>query len=1044
MKKLIIFTIATMLCVFALGVSSFAKEIDATTEADISESIKSASTDDILDIKLTNDIEITNNIVIDKKITVNIHFNGYQLNYTGSNGSSLSYAGLYINNSKANVNLFGNNKLENYSEYTHYEDSIKPDFTGTGNLIIILNGRLNINSTYMLSSSNAFSILGDMVDDNDYVINIENSVLRAPENSSFSAMAHEGGNSSNNSIIGRILTMNNSVLYGGFKGINYAYNLTVGTSFTNVKFYDFYIKNDCWYNPDNANVLPLLMNSYERSADYRSCIFRNYDETVGNITIYTETGKQNLKLIECSFGSVVSGGKFSGDKGGAAIVYIIDKMPACDETGTMKVCTNGGALAVESTPAGEHVYESPRLSYPNGYSSKGVYIATCTKCETKEEMGELAPEIFVNYGFSISDSGNGVSLGTSLNKEMRDRFLSENPDISLEYGVVVGLENTKISLVDGKIECSGTSVHASFTDPNYSKFITKLTNIAENLKTKKFAFEFYISDGISIEFADGSFNLCSYTEIADSLDETKNKVNELLESKHKLYYNDDGSFRVMVVADVHMNGNGSSEYQKNLETMVSKVQPNLVIFTGDNTIGANSESSLRTRLDLMVGYLEENKIPWCHVFGNHDREGGMSNRLQQAVYESYEYCISKSGPEDVSGVGNYVLGVYNKDNTLGSVIYLLDSGTGNGTYSYDYIQENQIEWYKETSQLLQEYNGGEVVPGIMAFHIPLIENQYAYDNRNNTSIVYEANGERNEAICPSSKDTELFETILERGDVKAIVTGHDHDNTYMYNYYGVKLCSAPTISPMGYQKVKEASGCRVFDMNTASISQAPTYIEYIIERINPDDFDALDANTTLIDAETPFVGVASGLDSGNINGTATVSSASGKGYNGSSAIEVVRSSTGNFEFYISLENEDFGKLGTNKYLIVWADFTDVNFRKACFGLISEKGGENAYRTDDYDQNSPFYYLADGTDEWVTYSHGKDGCFGTEQSSSVLNHKGYFAIPIEYFRQDSAVMNENTLVTGFYMYADVNTDIKTFYLDNIMLVENYLTAELPTK
>jgi hypothetical protein len=266
----------------------------------------------------------------------------------------------------------------------------------------------------------------------------------------------------------------------------------------------------------------------------------------------------------------------------------------------------------------------------------------------------------------------------------------------------------------------------------------------------------------------------------------------------------------------------------------------------------------------------------------------------------------------------------------------------------------------------------------------------------------------------------------------------------MYNYYGVKLCSAPTISPLGYQKVKEASGCRVFDMNKATINTAPTYIEYVIERINPDDFGTLDANAPLIDAETTFTGVASGLDSGSINGTATVGTATEKGVGGSNAIEIVRSSKGNFEFYISLEKDSFGKLGTNKYLIVWADFTNVDFRKACFGLTSEKGGENAYRTDDYDQNSPFYYLADGSSEWVTYSHGNDGCFGTEQSSSVLNYKGYFAIPIEYFRQDKLSMNENTLVTGFYMYADVSSEVKTFYLDDIMLAEDYLTVVLPTE
>ena len=67
----------------------------------------------------------------------------------------------------------------------------------------------------------------------------------------------------------------------------------------------------------------------------------------------------------------------------------------------------------------------------------------------------------------------------------------------------------------------------------------------------------------------------------------------------------------------------------------------------------------------------------------------------------------------------------------------------------------------------------------MAFHIPLVENVEAHNNRNDKTLVTEVQGSLNEAMCPSKTDTILFETILELGDVKAIVTGHDHINDYM-------------------------------------------------------------------------------------------------------------------------------------------------------------------------------------------------------------------------------------------------------------------------
>ena len=44
---------------------------------------------------------------------------------------------------------------------------------------------------------------------------------------------------------------------------------------------------------------------------------------------------------------------------------------------------------------------------------------------------------------------------------------------------------------------------------------------------------------------------------------------------------------------------------------------------------------------LLVGYIEEKQIPWCHVYGNHDHENAVDLAKQQEIYESYEYCISK-------------------------------------------------------------------------------------------------------------------------------------------------------------------------------------------------------------------------------------------------------------------------------------------------------------------------------------------------------------------------------------------------------------------
>ena len=60
----------------------------------------------------------------------------------------------------------------------------------------------------------------------------------------------------------------------------------------------------------------------------------------------------------------------------------------------------------------------------------------------------------------------------------------------------------------------------------------------------------------------------------------------------------------------------------------------------------------------MVEILEEKRIPWAHVYGNHDAEGdNVPKEKQQQIYESFDYCVSQAGDPSLPGVGNYVLPV---------------------------------------------------------------------------------------------------------------------------------------------------------------------------------------------------------------------------------------------------------------------------------------------------------------------------------------------------------------------------------------------------
>lgn len=91
----------------------------------------------------------------------------------------------------------------------------------------------------------------------------------------------------------------------------------------------------------------------------------------------------------------------------------------------------------------------------------------------------------------------------------------------------------------------------------------------------------------------------------------------------------------MILADVHAYGTIPDNVKNNIETLVNKEQPNLVIFTGDNTI-CNSPLKVKEALQSMVDLIEKLEIPWCHVYGNHDDESGVSKEVQQKIYESFK------------------------------------------------------------------------------------------------------------------------------------------------------------------------------------------------------------------------------------------------------------------------------------------------------------------------------------------------------------------------------------------------------------------------
>lgn len=129
-------------------------------------------------------------------------------------------------------------------------------------------------------------------------------------------------------------------------------------------------------------------------------------------------------------------------------------------------------------------------------------------------------------------------------------------------------------------------------------------------------------------------------------------------------------------------------------------------------------------------------------------------------------------------------------------LYFLDSGaySFNLAYpGYDWIKEDQVEWFRQRSQAITSRYPKDKVPNALAFfHIPIPE--YALvddindDNDNEGGDEGEDGvrtkngkmvGDKVEGVSSPSYNSGMFDAIFESKDVRATTAGHDHLNDYV-------------------------------------------------------------------------------------------------------------------------------------------------------------------------------------------------------------------------------------------------------------------------
>ncbi|MBO4743649.1 MAG: metallophosphoesterase family protein [Bacteroidales bacterium] len=285
-----------------------------------------------------------------------------------------------------------------------------------------------------------------------------------------------------------------------------------------------------------------------------------------------------------------------------------------------------------------------------------------------------------------------------------------------------------------------------------------------------------------------------------------------------------GPFTVLQFTDTHYIS-GDPKSARAMECVceaLDAVKPDLVIHTGDIIFG---RPDIPSALEILRP-ISDRGIPFAVALGNHDSQFGSSREDMFAAIRSLTGCVNAAPKDGVYGCSNDVI-TLSAAGKVEHAFYIFDSMDAvilkgeEEIHSYDYIRYSQLGWYRRWSERLRQAHGGVPVPSLAFFHIPLCEVAEGLAAQEHTLV-----GNNCEPPCPSRVNSGLLAQFREMQDVRAIVTGHDHDCDYVLNYgtmnyiYGRFSGCDTTYNHLGAHGAGEpkVSGCRLFQFRPGESS----------------------------------------------------------------------------------------------------------------------------------------------------------------------------------------------------------------------------------
>ncbi len=256
---------------------------------------------------------------------------------------------------------------------------------------------------------------------------------------------------------------------------------------------------------------------------------------------------------------------------------------------------------------------------------------------------------------------------------------------------------------------------------------------------------------------------------------------------------------------IHNEDNVKTILENTMQTLVSRVKPNLITVSGDLAV-ATHRDGYRVLADILDSF----QIPWAFVWGNHDNEKG-AKEIEKVVeeYLTRPYCLYERGDSRL-GNGNYVIAI-EEDGKIVEGLIMLDGhdtqpyvGEDGKEYSvWARLSMEQLAWYEEQVNALKRLGCTDTT---VITHIPIYAYKEAFavafnEKLDKKAVTLAESYERNcwkegyresvgvcyEEISSYPTDDGVFEFIRKLDSTKTIICGHDHINNTIISYQGVRF-----------------------------------------------------------------------------------------------------------------------------------------------------------------------------------------------------------------------------------------------------------------